>query len=58
MRMEFTENRKLIPLKIMITGPPASGKTFLSEKLSVFYNIPHIKVLDLVNEAKKLTLNV
>ena len=42
----------------MITGPPASGKTQLSEKLAEFYNVPHLKVKDLVEDAKKLTLLV
>ena len=41
---EFNEYRKLNPVKIFITGPPASGKTFYAQKIVDYYNIPRIHV--------------
>lgn len=45
---EFNKYRGLNPVKIFISGPPASGKSFYSEKLAHYYNIPHINVKDAV----------
>ena len=42
-------------VKILITGPPACGKSYLAEKLSKFYNIPHFKIADIVAWGKTLT---
>mmetsp|Transcript_16040 Transcript_16040/g.27042 ORF Transcript_16040/g.27042 Transcript_16040/m.27042 type:complete len:425 (+) Transcript_16040:21-1295(+) len=33
LNVEFNESRNLKPVKVFITGPPASGKTFYSEKI-------------------------
>lgn len=33
LNVEFNKARDLVPVKIFITGPPASGKTFYSEKI-------------------------
>ena len=55
LRKEFNEHRGMKNVKILITGPPASGKTYLSEKLSKFYNIPHFKIADIVEWGKTLT---
>ena len=41
---EFNQFRGLNPVKIFVTGPPASGKTFYSQKLAKYYNIPHVSV--------------
>jgi adenylate kinase len=41
---EFNLVRNLNPVKIFITGPPASGKTFYGDKISEYYNIPRIHV--------------
>jgi adenylate kinase len=41
---EFNKVRKLNPVKLFITGPPASGKTFYSDKITSYYNIPRIHV--------------
>ena len=54
LRKEFTSSNKLTPIKIVITGPPASGKTFLSERLSTFYNIPVYNVKNLIQMAVSL----
>jgi len=41
---EFNDFRGLNPVKIFVTGPPASGKTFYSEKLASYYHIPRVHV--------------
>lgn len=40
LNVEFNETRGLKPIKIMLTGPPASGKSHYAQKLARFYNIP------------------
>jgi len=51
---EFNKFRGLNPVKIFVSGPPASGKTFYSSQLSHYYNIPHVSVLDAVQIIKTL----
>ena len=51
---EFNKVRNLNPVKIFITGPPASGKTFYAEKISEYYNIPRIHVKQLSDKAFEL----
>lgn len=50
---EFNLFRGLFPLKVFITGPPASGKTHFASKLSESYGVPHIKIGDLIGAAMK-----
>ncbi|CAG9315201.1 unnamed protein product [Blepharisma stoltei] len=50
LNVEFNENRGLKPIKVMVTGPPASGKSHFSKKLAKFYNVPWIHVGSVVNE--------
>ena len=45
---EFNQFRGLNPVKIFITGPPASGKSHYADLLSKYYNIPHVTVQDAV----------
>ena len=45
---EFNLYRGLFPLKLFITGPPGSGKTFYANKLAEAYGVPHLKIQDLV----------
>ena len=47
---EFNSFRELKPVKIFITGPPASGKTYYAEQLARYYNIPRVHVGQLVEE--------
>ena len=45
---EFNTFRGLNPVKIFVTGPPASGKTFYSDNIANYYNIPRIHVDQMV----------
>ena len=38
----------------MITGPPASGKTFYANKLAKYYNIPKVEVSQLLAEVWRM----
>lgn len=51
---EFNDYRKLKPVKILITGSPASGKTHCAKILAKYYNIPHITIQDALNLIPKL----
>ena len=51
---EFNDYRKLKPVKILITGPPASGKSHCAKILSKYYNIPHITIQDALDLIPKL----
>ena len=55
LRQEFNQHRGIHNLKVLITGPPGSGKTYLSEKLSKFFNIPHFKINDIIEWGKTFT---
>ena len=44
LNVEFNTVRKLNPVKIFVTGPPASGKTFYADKIVDYYNVPRIHV--------------
>jgi adenylate kinase len=52
---EFNLFRGLNPVKILITGPPASGKTFYTDLLAKYYNIPKVNVAMLLNEVWRFT---
>jgi adenylate kinase len=52
---EFNQTRGLKPVKIIITGPPASGKTFYADKLAKYYNIPKVNVGHLLSEVWRFT---
>ncbi|EGR27078.1 hypothetical protein IMG5_201950 [Ichthyophthirius multifiliis] len=49
---QFNDYRFLKPNKILICGPPASGKSYFGEQLSQYYNIPHIKIQQVIEEIK------
>lgn len=53
---EFNEFRGLNPVKIFITGPPASGKSFYAAQLAKYYNIPHVSVKQLTDEALRISV--
>lgn len=52
---EFNTHRGLNPVKIFITGPPASGKTFYAMELAKYYNIPRVHVKQLVDEVFRMS---
>lgn len=54
LNVEFNQFRGLNPVKIMITGPPASGKTFYADKLAKYYNIPKVEVSQLLSEVWRM----
>jgi adenylate kinase len=54
LNQEFNLFRGLFPLKLFITGPPASSKTHYAHLLSELYGVPHIKISDLVSNGYKL----
>ena len=47
---EFAKARGLRPVKIFITGPPCSGKTFFGQQLGEHYNVPHIHMEKLLSD--------
>lgn len=51
---EFNAARNLQPVKIMITGPPAAGKTFYSEKIHANYDIPRVHIKEIADKALKM----
>jgi adenylate kinase family enzyme len=55
LNVEFNEARQLNPVKIFFTGPPASGKSFYSEKISSYYNLPHVHVKQLSDQALEMS---
>ena len=54
LNQEFNLFRGLFPLKLFMTGPPASGKTHYATKLSDAYGVPHIKIADLIKKGYTL----
>ena len=53
LNVEFNTFRGLNPVKIFVTGPPASGKTYYSDELAKYYNIPKVNVGQLLAEVWK-----
>ncbi|XP_037100996.1 adenylate kinase 7a [Syngnathus acus] len=47
---EYRHTRKLLPIRIFLTGPPAVGKGGVARKLSEHYRIHHINIRDVVEE--------
>ena len=54
LNIEFNKARDLQPVKIFIAGPPASGKTYYSNKIMKYYNIPRVHVKELTDKALEL----
>ncbi|KAJ3402220.1 Adenylate kinase 7 [Chytriomyces hyalinus] len=48
---EYKDARGLSPIKIVVHGPPASGKTFYCEKIAQFYDIHYVEVDAVVKAA-------
>jgi len=50
-REEYVKQRNLRPVRIMMSGPPASGKTFFCQRLTKHYYIPHVQVEAVIQHA-------
>ena len=50
---EFNIYRGLDSVKIFITGPPAVGKSHFAQKLANRYNLPHLTVRAIIEEASE-----
>jgi len=50
---EFSLFNELRPVKILISGPPGSGKSYFAKKLSHYYNIPHIHMKETIEHFEK-----
>ena len=47
-KKEFEKQHKHRPIKILISGPPAAGKSFFGQQLAEHFNVPHIHMLKLI----------
>lgn len=47
---EFRKSRNLKPLRILLHGPPAVGKSRLAQKLHAAYGIQHITVKTMIED--------
>jgi len=50
MIQEFEISRGLAPTKLVVGGPPKSGKTRMAEELARYYDVPYIAMQALVRE--------
>ncbi|KAJ3027297.1 UNVERIFIED_CONTAM: Adenylate kinase 7 [Siphonaria sp. JEL0065] len=48
---EYKDARGLSPLKIIVHGPPACGKTYYAQKLAQFYDIHYVELDRVVKDA-------
>ena len=55
---EYKISRNLLPVKIIVLGPPASGKTKIAQKLSEHYGIHYIHVKDLIAQTIQKLVNI
>ena len=58
LRQEFNLYRGIKPIKIIISGPPCGGKTYLSKKLASQFKILHLTIQDVITWAKNLKNNL
>lgn len=47
---EYKDSRSLQPLRAVILGPPASGKTTVTKQLCEFYKLHHILIKEVIDE--------
>ena len=51
---EFNLYRGIKSIKIIITGPPSSGKSYISDKIAKQFKITHLTMINIYNWAKNL----
>ncbi|UJR15265.1 hypothetical protein I4U23_002219 [Adineta vaga] len=49
---EYRTQRNLIPIKILVLGPPASGKTTISKQLAQEYKLHYLAMKEVVEDTK------
>ena len=54
LNIEFNGARGLNPVKIFVSGPPASGKSYYAQKIEKYYNVPRVHVKELTDAAFKV----
>ncbi|NXT69283.1 KAD7 kinase, partial [Chaetops frenatus] len=48
--MEYKQTRGLLPLKVFIHGPPASGKSTIAKELCKHYKLHYVRINDVISE--------
>ena len=51
---EFNLYRGIKPIKIIITGPPSGGKSYIAEKIAKQFKITHLTMVNICQWAKNL----
>lgn len=55
---QFKTERNLLPIRIIIHGPPAAGKTRLAKKLCEYYGCHYVSVKTMIEEIIKDLVNI
>ena len=58
LRQEFNLYRGIKPLKIIISGPPCGGKTYIAKKIANQFKILHLAIPDIITWAQNLKNNL
>ena len=45
------------PMRVLITGPPACGKTTVIEQLCAHFKLHHVKIKDVIDDAISQMVN-
>ncbi len=53
LNQEFNLFRGLFPLRILIAGPPASGKSHYASLLAQAYGVPHVTIKEILEMTKQ-----
>lgn len=48
---EYKKRRGLLPIRLCVMGPPASGKSLVASQLCQHYKLHHLKVADVIQQA-------
>ena len=54
LRQEFNLYRGIKPIRIIVSGPPSGGKTFIAKRIANRFKISHLTIPDIVTWAKNL----